>query len=264
MDQAMGAVGAGNIVPGIATESTGGALAIVATLANPLFDPQRRVPCHYHARTGTYCLMPWAQTAGMALKWFRDQFYYLESQMAYASNLDPYDLMTRAADTVPAGSDGLVVLPHLEGAACPEFNPAAKAVFFGATLRHTKAHFARGIMESVAYMLKVNLDLVEGLGIGVEEVRSIGGGARSDLWLQIKADVLQKPVATVEVEEAALLGAAITGAAGTGIFSSLEEGVSRMVRLKERIEPNPLRASVYQKGYAQYVELYDRLVPLFV
>ena len=264
MDQMMGAVGAGNIVPGIATEATGGALAIIATLASPLFDPQRRVPCHYHARTGTYCLMPWAQTAGMALKWFRDQFYYLESQMAYASNLEPYDLMTRAADTVPAGSDGLVVLPHLEGTACPEFNPAAKAVFFGATLRHTKAHFVRGIMESVAYMLKKNLDLLEGLGIGVEEVRSIGGGARSDLWLQIKADVLQKPVATVEVEEAALLGAAITGAAGTGIFASLEEGVSRMVRLKERIEPNPQRASVYQKGYAQYVELYDRLVPLFV
>jgi sugar (pentulose or hexulose) kinase len=256
MDQMMGAVGAGNFLAGVATESTGGALAIIVTL------PTGK-PCQYHAWPDTYCLMPWAQTAGMALKWFRDQFFYLESQVAYASNLDPYDLMTRAASDVPAGADGLVVLPHLEGAACPEFNPAAKAVFFGATLRHTKAHFIRAILESVAYMLKKNLDLVEGLGIPVREVRSIGGGARSASWLQIKADVLQKPVVTVEVEEAALLGAALLAAVATGSFADLPEGVARMVRLRERVEPNARRADIYREGYAQYVELYERLAPMF-
>jgi xylulokinase len=264
MDQMMGAVGAGNIAPGVVTETTGGALAIVVTLDKPLFDPQRHVPCYYHARRDCYCLMPWGQTAGMALKWFRDQFYHLEAQAAHASGLDPYDLMTRAAGQVPAGSDGLVVLPHLEGASCPEFNPAARAVFYGATLRHTKAHFARAIMESVAYMLKKNLDLVEQLGVTVEEVRSMGGGARSDLWLQIKADVLQKPIATVEVEETACLGAALTAAVATGFFASLEAGVSRMVRLRETVEPTQDQREVYRQGYARYLELYDRLAPMFV
>jgi xylulokinase len=171
--------------------------------------------------------------------------------------------MTRAAGQVPAGSDGLVVLPHLEGASCPEFNPAARAVFYGATLRHTKAHFARAIMESVAYMLKKNLDLVEQLGVTVEEVRSMGGGARSDLWLQIKADVLQKPIATVEVEETACLGAALTAAVATGFFANLEKGVSQMVRLRETVEPTQDQREVYRQGYARYLELYDRLAPMF-
>jgi xylulokinase len=172
--------------------------------------------------------------------------------------------MTSQAAAVPPGSDGLVVLPHLEGAACPEFNPLARAVFFGATLRHTKAHFARGILESVAYMLKKNLDTLEELDIPVDRIRSTGGGARSRLWLQIKADVLQKPVEAPEMEEAALLGAALLGATASGEFSGVEEGIARMVRLRESLEPDSATAEVYAEAYKRYVELYDRLAPMFV
>ena len=239
-------------------------MAITVSLDKPLFDPQRRVPCHVHARKGIYCLLPWTQTAGMALKWFRDQFCNEEVQAAMQGGADPYDLMTHAAAGVPAGADGLVVLPHLEGAFCPEFNPAARAVFFGATLRHTRAHFTRAILESVAYMLKKNLDLVEGLGVQVSEVRSIGGGARSDLWLQIKADVLQKPIIAVEVEEASLLGAALTAATATGAFASLEDGVARMVRVRRKIEPQLAHYDAYRQGYSAYLELYERLAPMFI
>jgi xylulokinase len=263
MDQVLGALGSGNIAPGIVTENTGGALAVVATLAEPLFDPLRRVPCHYHARPDTYCLLPWSQTAGMALKWFRDAFFAAEAEEARRAGLDPYDRMTREAARAPAGSDGLVVLPHLEGAACPEFNPAARGVFFGATLRHTRAHFVRAVMESVAYMLKRDVDLVTELGVPVREVRSAGGGARSNLWLQIKADVLQLPVATVACEETACLGAAILGAVATGTFTSLEQAVAQMAALHGRVEPDPATAELYRKGYARYVELYERLEPMF-
>jgi len=199
----------------------------------------------------------------MALRWFRDQFFPLEVQVAWDGGLDSYDLMTAAAARVPPGSDGLIVLPHLEGAACPEFNPAARAVFYGATLRHTRGHFVRGIMESIAYMLRRDLDIVEELGVQVREIRSIGGGARSGLWLQIKADVLQKPVNTVENEEVACLGAAIVAATATGAFSSLAEGCGRMVRLRDTVQPNPQFHQVYDRGYEQYVELYDRLAGMF-
>lgn len=264
IDQAVGAVGAGNIAPGVVTETTGGALAVLVTLAEPGYDLQRRVPCHYHARRDTYCLLPWSQTAGMALRWFRDQFFGLETAEAGAGNRDPYDLMTSMASQVPAGAEGLVVLPHLEGAACPEFNPAARAVFFGATLGHTRAHFVRAIMESVAYMLKRNLDIVEEMGVSVDEVRSMGGGARSDLWLRIKADVLQKPITTVEVADASCLGAALMAAVAVGSFASLEEGVSSMVNLGETVEPGQKDRDAYVKGYAQYLELYDRLAPMFL
>jgi xylulokinase len=263
MDQLIGALGSGNIAPGVITENTGGALAVVATLDGPLFDPLRRVPCHYHARPDTYCLLPWSQTAGMALQWFRDAFYAAEAEAARCAGLDPYDLMTGEAAQLPPGSDGLLALPHLEGAACPEFNPAARGVFTGATLRHTRAHFVRALMESVAYMLKRDVDLVQELGVPVCELRSTGGGARSELWLRIKADVLQLPVATVACEETACLGAAILGAVATGAYSNLEQAVARMARLRGRIEPDPANAEVYRRGYRQYVELYERLEPMF-
>jgi sugar (pentulose or hexulose) kinase len=172
--------------------------------------------------------------------------------------------MTHMAAQVPAGSDGLVVLPHLEGAFCPEFNLAARAVFFGATMRHTKAHFIRGIMESVAYMLKRNLVAVAEMGVSMDEIRCMGGGARSPLWLQIKADVLQKPVRAVEQEEAALLGAAILASVASGEFASIADAARQMVRLMPAIQPNPVNKDVYQHSYNQYVELYDRLAPMFI
>ena len=263
MDQAVGAVGAGNVVPGMVTETTGGVLGIVFTLDQPRFDPQRRVPCHCHARPESYCLLPWGQTAGMALRWLRDRFFDLEAHVAHRAGLDPYDVMTRMAAQVSPGSEGLVVLPHLEGAACPEFNPAARAVFFGATLKHTKAHFVRAIMESVAYMLKKNLDIIEELGVTVSEIRSMGGGARSDLWLGMKADVLQKPVTPVAVEETACLGAALMAAVATGFYPGFDEAVAHMVRLGKTTEPRQEHHGVYRNGYAQYLELYDRLAPMF-
>jgi xylulokinase len=263
MDQSIGAIGSGNIAAGLVTESTGGALGIVSTVDQPVFDPQGRLPCYFHARKDFYALLPWGQTAGMALRWFRDQFFPHESSVAVNAGLDAYDLMTQPAANIPPGSDGLIVLPHLEGAACPEFNRNARAVFFGVTLRHTRAHFTRAILESVAYMLRKNLEIVERVGGPMREIRSIGGGARSRLWLQIKADVLQKPVTTVDVEEAACLGAAMSGAVASGCYASLEEASSAMVHIRDRLEPNPANASAYQEGYAAYVELYNRLVPMF-
>ena len=263
MDQIVGAVGAGNVTSGVVSEITGGALAILASIDRPLLDPGRRVPCQVHAPAGMYCLMPYGLTAGMALKWFRDEFLQFESREAQANGLDPYDAMTQLASTAPAGSNDLIVLPHLEGAYCPEFNPAAKAVFFGATLRHSKAHFIRAILESVAFMLKRNLALLENMGTPIRTIYSLGGAARSDLWLQIKADVLQKSITTLQVEEAPLLGAAILGATATRQYATIDEAVGHMVQGKKVIEPDPALEAVYRRGYERYIKLYESLIPLF-
>jgi xylulokinase len=264
MDQVSASLGAGNIYPGMTTESTGGAMGIVVTLQHPVFDPRRQIPCHVHALPEQYCVLAWGQTAGMALRWFRDQFYTLEAEQALQAQLDPYDYLTARAAEIAAGCDGLLALPHLEGAACPEFDPDARAVFFGATLRHTRAHFTRAILEAVAYMLKKNLDSVATLlEQPISELRCLGGGARSSLWMQIKADVLQKPVQTVRVEEAACLGAAILGAVACGVFSNYSEAVASMVHTQMSIWPNPNNRQVYAQGYAHYNQLYERLQPLF-
>lgn len=267
IDQAMGALGAGNLQPGMITETTGGALAVVVTTPKVTLDPGRHIPCHYHALAGLYCLLPWGQTAGMALRWFRDAIYLdgkpVEARPVAIGCSDRYDEMTARAAAAPAGADGLIFLPHLEGAACPEFNPAARGVFFGLSLRHGQAHMIRAVLESVAFMLKKNLDIVETLGVPVDEVRSMGGGARSDLWLQIKADVLQKPVRRVAAEETACLGAAILASTAAGEYRDVYEATSHMVRPGAIFIPNSETTSVYKTAYRHYLRLYEQLEPLF-
>jgi xylulokinase len=263
MDQALAALGAANTHPGLVTESTGGALAIVATLDRPLFDPTSRIPCHYHALPDAYYLLPWCQTAGMALRWFRDVFGEGEQEEARSSGGDAYDLLTAGAARVPPGSEGLVALPHLAGAACPEFNPAARGVWFGIGLHHTRAHFVRAILEAVAYMLRRNLELLGNLGVPAQEIRALGGGARSPLWNQIKADVLGVPVVTVASQEVACLGAAILAGAAVGLYPSPQAAAEELVSIKERWQPDPANKPTYDHGYEKYVRLYDSVEGLF-
>ncbi|RKY58902.1 MAG: hypothetical protein DRP94_05020 [Candidatus Latescibacterota bacterium] len=252
MDQVCGMVGVGNIAPGIVSETTGGALAICATTGKPIFDPLRRIPCHYHALRDTYFLLPWCQTGGMALKWLRDNFDY-----------PSYDEMTAEAGKVPPGSEGLIVLPHLAGAGSPDFNPRARGVFFGVALSTTKAHFVRATMEAIGYMLKQNVEVLEGLGVKVERVYSMGGGSRSPLWNQIKADITEKPIITVQNEETACLGAAILAGLGVGAFSSLEEACRKMNKEKARYLPRQENVRTYREAYRKYLEISEALLPLF-
>jgi len=263
LDQAVAALGAGNTRPGLITENTGGALAIVATLEEPVFDPRGGIPCHYHTLPDTYYLLPWGQTAGMALRWFRDVFGREEQEAAQLAGEDAYDLLTGTAAEVAPGAEGLVALPHLMGAACPEFNAAARGVFFGIGLHHTKAHFVRAILESVAYMLRRNVETLEALGVEVQEIRALGGGARSPLWNQIKADVLGRPVVTLTTEEVACLGAAILAGTAVGLYSSPEEAAQKLVVVQDRWEPDRANQPIYDHSYRMYVRLYDSLEELF-
>lgn len=263
LDQAAGAIGVGNIRPGIFSENTGAALAICATVNKPFFDPRGQMPCHYHGIPDTYMAHTFT-SGGVVLKWFRDGFCQTESQIAFLTGFDSYDLLTRQAELAPAGCAGLVMLPHLSGAMAPEANPKAKGVFYGFTLHHTKAHFIRAIMEAIACIVKRNIDTLEELNIKVNEIRSLGGGARSRLWNQIKADLTQRPVLTMENEEAACLGAAILAGTAIGMFRNLEEACEKMVLVKERFEPNSANSKIYSKTYEDYVKLYEELCPLFV
>jgi xylulokinase len=262
-DHAAEAVGVGNIEPGMVTETTGGALAIVATVDRVILDSMRRVPCHHHAIEGRYFLQPFCPTAGAVLKWYRDNFGLMEMEAADRIGVDPYDLLTLEASQSPPGSDGLLMLPHFAGAASPEFNPNAKGILFGLMLHHKKSHIIRSILESIAYMLRRNIEALGELGVNVREVRSIGGGARSRLWNQIKADVLQKPIITVHTEENSALGAAILAGLATGAFTSLKKASESMVSIKERFTPSEVNRDLYERLYKKYVALYSRVEDLF-
>ena len=262
LDQACGAVGVGNITPGITSENTGAALAICATVERPLFDPKGRMPCHYQALPDTYMAHTFT-TGGMMLRWFRDGFCQPEINVGSLCGIDSYDLLGREVESIPPGCNGLVMLPHLQGAMAPESNPKAKGVFYGFTLHHGKPHFARAIMEAIAFGIRRNLDVLEDLKINVSEIRSLGGGSRSLTWSQIKADVTKRPVYTMMNEEAACLGAAILAGVAAGIYPSLKEAVGKMVSPKSRLDPNPANYEAYDRAYERYRGLYESLLGMF-
>ena len=258
-DHAAGALGTGNIKEGLVSETTGTAIAMCVTLDKPLLSKELNLPCHCHAIDGKYYLLPYGQTAGMVLRWFRDEFCREELQTASRENKNTYELMTSLAEKVPPGSDGLVMLPHLMGAGSPEFDVSAKGVFAGFTPRMNKGHFIRAIMEAVAGMVKKNLDPMTDFGVKFHEIRALGGGSESDLWNQIKADITGIPYVTTHSSEAACLGAAILAGAGCNVFSSIEDGCTRLVRLNKKYIPDPANKEVYQKMYQKYIGLYENM-----
>jgi len=253
IDQIAGAVGAGNLAPGILSETTGAALAICATCARPTYDPAKGIPCQTHGVAGQYALMAWVPTAGMALRWFRDEF---GGEADYATLCD-------AAKQIPPGAEDLTFLPYLCGAGCPEMLPKARGVFWGISLGHHKAHFTRAILESIAFVLRRNLEYLEALGTAVTEVRSLGGAAQSDLWLQIKADMLNKPIVVMECEESACLGVAMVACVATGIYRDLNEARDEMVRIKKRITPNAANVGAMNDVYHRYLSLHNRVKGVF-
>jgi sugar (pentulose or hexulose) kinase len=262
MDQATSAVGAGNIEAGIVTETTGSVMAIGITSATADAGAAVRLPYQPHLIPGSFLYLPYVQTAGSAYKWWRDKF--CQTEIASSGGLEAaYGEMNSLASRIPPGSEGLVFLPFLAGAGQPENDPDARAVFYGLTLKHGKGHCARAIMESIAFLLRKILEDFRRSGVEMRELRCMGGGARSELWLQIKADVTGLPLVRMEEEETSTLGAAILAAVACGDYPDLAAATAAMVRLGRRFEPDPAAKAVYDRSFALYDELYRALVPVF-
>jgi len=236
IDQVTGAIGSGNIHPGIITETTGTTLSVCACTDHIVYDPERRISVFAHGIQDKYVLLPWAPVGGMLLRWFRDEF---------ASDISFEELSNMAGDIVP-GSGGLIILPHFAGSG---------GVFYGITLSHGKAHFVRAIMESIAFLLRDNLETLKQLDIDTSKVVSLGGGSHSECWLQIKADVLNRKITTLDCEETTCLGAAMLAAIGAGIYPNIETAVTNMVKFKKHFVPNPLNTGLYDALFSKYREL---------
>jgi xylulokinase len=263
MDQGAGAVGVGNVRAGMISESTGGALTLQASVDRHGGDPSRQTPVYIHSAPGMYLYCPVCPTGGMALTWFRDQFGTDEVARAGREGGSAYDLLTALASEVPPGSEGLLMLPHLMGAFSPEYEPEARGVFYGFTLRHGKGHFVRAVLEAVAFMLRRNVELLASAGASADEIRSHGGGSRSALWNQVKADVCGRPVLTLEGDDAAIRGDAMLAGVAVGVFGDLDEAGRAMVVPDRRFVPDPAAHAVYDEAYRRYIELFEMLRPLF-
>lgn len=213
MDQTAAALAAGCTRPGAVTETTGTALVLAACTDAPVFAAGHRVTVYRHALPGRYLYLPIGNTAGMALRWFRDQF---------GPDLPPgaagYAALDRLAAQAPPGCEGLVFLPFLSGSVDPDACPGARGGFVGATLATGRAHFARAVMEGVAFLLADMVEMLAALGCPCAGLRSLGGGASSPFWMQLKADACGLPLETLPCGEAAAMGAALLAGWGSGLI----------------------------------------------
>lgn len=262
LDQACGAIGVGSTRPGVFSENTGAAVALCATVASPVFDPSMRMPCHYHGIPDTWMLHTFT-SGGIVLKWFRDVFATSEMQLAPRLGIDAFELIGVQAARVAPGAQGLMMLPHLQGAMSPDANDHARACWIGLSLQHGLPHMARALLESVALVVRRNIEVVEELGQPVASIRASGGGARSAVWKQIEADVTGRPVQTMLHSDAGTLGAAMLTSKALGWFATIQEAEEHFVRVNHTYLPTASNEAVYSELYGAYREATGALVGVF-
>lgn len=249
LDHFAGMIGTGNITEGIISESTGTVLSIATMVTNATFS-KSKVPCHYGPFKNSYVLLPVCESGGVSLEWYKKQFM---ADVSYASMNKK--LSKRALP------NELIFLPYITGVNAPDFNSNAKGVFYGAQLKHDKFDFAYAVMEGIAHLLKINIDYIQRAGYPVGRIISTGGGARSDLWSQIKANITGYEVAIPSNEEAACLGAAIIGAVADKKFVNYEEAIKNCVSIKKQFFPKD--KSLFLRKHELFRNLYKALTPVF-
>lgn len=258
-DQEMGAIGNGIVKPGLVSSTIGTGGQLFSAIDEVKVDPHLRIHTFCHAVPGKWHALGAMLSAGLSLRWFRDNLGTAEKLVGDRCGLNPYALMDREASRVGPGCEGLIFLPYLIGERTPYLDPNAKGVFFGLTLRHTRAHMIRAIMEGVAFGLRDSLEIFKELGIAVDRVVVAGGGARSSLWRQIQSDVFSRELVTVNVEEQAAFGAALISGVGAKIYESVEEACRRTIRFRGQTRPITENVEKYDRYYLIYRSLYRTL-----
>ena len=255
-DQAAQAVGTGIVRAGRVSVTLGTSGVVFAALGAYRPEPEGRLHAFCHAVAGQWSLMGVVLSAAGSLRWFRDAL--VEPGIEGPS----FDRLVLPAGEVSAGSEGLLFLPYLTGERTPHPDPDARGAFVGLSLRHGRPHLTRAVLEGVAFALRDSLELMMGLGLDVTEVRVSGGGARSPLWRQILADVLQAELSTTDSVEGAVFGAALLAGVGTGVFSNVETAAETTVRAVETVSPGR-DVAAYEEYYERYRALYPALAPEF-
>ena len=246
-DQCMMAVGNGIVEDGVFASNIGTAGQISTTVRKPVYDPALRTNTFAHAVDHSWNLMGACLNSGISLKWITKQVLH---------DTD-YDEVNRKVAASPIGGNGLFFLPYLTGERTPHMDSKAKGVFFGLTLAHDGAALERAVMEGVVFALKDCLNVLLEMGVECKRIIAAGGGARSDVWLQMQADIFERPVYRSASDEQACLGAAITAAVGVGKYKDYMEACAACVKEPERaFYPIAENVEVYRKMYPVYRELY--------
>lgn len=246
-DQVCAAVGAGLGQSGLALDSHGTAEVISAVLKEPLLNEimyRAGYPCYAYARKGHYFTFSLNHTGGLLLKWFVQNFGSDKGKIEYSTVL---------ANVKDEPSE-LLLLPYLNGRGTPVPNVNIKGMVAGLSLTTTRADMVRAILEALAFDMRVNIETMRLAGISIEKLRCVGGGARSEMGVQLKADICNCPVATLCVREAACLGAALLAGIAAGQLDHLGQSVN-FIREERIFQPRPAMVERYKDRYALYKTL---------
>jgi xylulokinase len=255
-DQVCGALGAGITKPGMAMYATGTVECFTpiqdkAIFADKLFDNNL---CTYnYGLNDTYCTVAYSLTGGNILRWYRDEFGALETQIAKETGKDVYRLLLNHVSDEPSK---LLILPYFTPSGTPYFDIDTKGVIMGLRLSTKKGEFIRALLEGVSYEMKLNMEILEGSGFRIDELRAVGGGAKSKKWAQLKADVLGKKIQILEVTEAGCMGAAML-ACSTVTKKTVDQLASEWVKPKETILPKTENKDWYDSRFKSYKKLYE-------
>jgi xylulokinase len=254
-DEHGAALGAGGIRPGIVIDITGTAEPVCVAATSAIIDETGLVETHGHADPRVWLVENPGFVSGGSVSWFTAAF----GGGATAARLDA----EATAGTAP-GADGVTFLPTLSGATAPRWNDQARGVFAGLSLNHGRAHLYRALLEGCTFALRDIVDRLDAMGLGGDEIRVVGGGARSALWLQMKSDVTGRPVRVMAAEESTAVGAAMLAGVAAGTFTDLDEAVDRLAVLDPVVyEPSETTGSAYADAYGRYRALFDAVEPGF-
>ena len=262
-DQAAGGVGCGIVRRGVISSTVGTSGVVFAFADSVCLDPKGRVHTFCHSVPGKWHVMGVMLSAGGSLRWFRDALCQNEKSVAAETGADPYEYITAAAAKIPTGAEGLTFLPYLTGERTPHKDPYAKGAFVGLSLRHTRAHMARAVLEGVAFGMRDSLEIIREMGVEITQVRASGGGARSAVWRQIQADVNKAPLVLINVDEGPAYGAALLATVATGLYGSVEEACDATIRVVDSCAPDVEHARQYDAWFAEYQAAYHALAPGF-
>ena len=247
-------LGAGGIVPGVVIDITGTAEPVCVAASTPVIDETGLVETHGHADPRVWLVENPGFVSGGSVTWFRSTF----------GGASPADLDAAAQQDTAPGAGGVTFLPTLSGSTAPRWNDEARGVFAGLSLNHGRHDLYRALLEGCTYALRDIVDRLDDLGLAGDEIRVVGGGARSALWLQMKADVLGRRVRVLETTEATATGAAMLASVAAGSARDLDEAVAMSVHLAERVfDPDSATREAYAEAYGRYRRLFDAVEPTF-
>lgn len=257
-DQNCSVVGMGAIKPGMATVTLGTAGLAILAVDRPVSGFGGMMITH-HAVPGMWEVEGLSNAAASSMRWYRDVIGSHEKETAIKNNSDVYEILTRLASQSPSGSRGILYMPYLATAGTPRWNSDARSAFVGMSLAHNRGDMTRSVMEGVVLEIRDMIECWKKENMDAKVLRIGGGATKSTLWNQIQADVYGRPVQILKESDSTVLGAAILGGVGAGIFSSIEEGVDRMVHVGGELEPDTAAHSTYEEMYQIYCATYNGL-----